>query len=81
MTFKDLKFIYRSSDDRTIRTALKDLGNGYLFNVYLFLPSRLTKGSAGWNVRITNVQEQESIHKHNQSIEQIDALLKEYSSK
>ena len=79
MTFRDLKFVYRSSDDRTIRTALADLNNGYLFNVYLFLPSSLTKGSAGWNVRITNAKEQESIHKHSQSIEQINELLSKYS--
>ena len=81
MTFRNLKFKYKAGEDRAIRTAGHDFQNGYLMQVYLFEPSRLTKGSKGWNVRITNAKEQESIHHHSQSIEQIDALLKEYSSK
>ena len=81
MTFTDLKFRYKTGEDRAIRTAGHDFQNGYLMQVYLFEPSSLTKGSAGWNVRITNANKQESMHHHSQSIEQIDALLKEYSSK
>ena len=81
MTFRELKFKHKAGDDRAMRTAGHDFKNGYLMQVYLFEPSRLTKGSPGWNVRITNLEEQESIHHHAQSIAQINALLKEYSSK
>ena len=81
MTFRELKFKYKAGDDRATRTALVDFNNSYLLLVYLFEPSSKTKGSEGWNVLITNVKEQDSIHHRNQSIEQIDALLKEYSSK
>lgn len=79
MTFRELKFRYKTGEDRAIRTAGHDFQNGYLMQVYLFEPSLLTKGSAGWNVRITNVSEQESMHHHSQSIAQINELLSKYS--
>ena len=85
MTFRELNFKRQepsaTSHARPIHAASHNFNNGWGVYVYTFLPTADRKASEGWNVRIDDYAEQDSVTRYSQSIEQRNQILKGYSNR